>query len=108
MIDVAPIRQNHIPAGAGVLVVAVRLDGDFFAEGEVRAGQVSRDGRLVVAYCHLVIAGQLLQGLLKSAAFSEIQRQLGKISSFFHRGCHEDRWASIWTIGMHCKLEGLV
>ena len=73
-----------------------------------KASPVSRDGRLVVAYCPLVIAGQLLQGPLKSAAFLEIQRQLGKIRSCFHRGCHEDRWTSIWTIGMRCKLDGLV
>ena len=38
MIDVGPIRQKHVGNGAFVLVVAVRLDGDFFAKGEGRGG----------------------------------------------------------------------
>ena len=34
--EVHAIRQEHICKGARVLVVAVRLDGDFFPEGEGR------------------------------------------------------------------------
>jgi hypothetical protein len=38
VIHVGAIRQDHIGKGALVLVVAVRLDCDFFAKGEVRGG----------------------------------------------------------------------
>ena len=34
LIEVHPIGQDHVPKGAFVLVVAVRLDGDLFPEGE--------------------------------------------------------------------------
>jgi hypothetical protein len=38
VIDVGAIGQEHIGKGALILVEAVRLDGDFFSEGEVRGG----------------------------------------------------------------------
>ena len=41
MIDVGAIGQEHIGKGALILVEAVRLDGDFFFEGEVRGGLYS-------------------------------------------------------------------
>ena len=36
LIDVCPIRQEHITKGALVPVVAMCLDGDFFAEDQLR------------------------------------------------------------------------
>ena len=36
LIDACAIGQDHISKGALVLVVAVRLDGDLFPEGELR------------------------------------------------------------------------
>jgi hypothetical protein len=36
LIEIHPIGQDHVPKGAPVLVVAVRLDGDVLPEGKFR------------------------------------------------------------------------
>jgi len=38
LIETHPIRQDYIPYGALVFIVAVGFDGDFFPKGEVRGG----------------------------------------------------------------------
>ena len=38
LIEIHAIGQEHVSKGACVLVVAVRLDGNLFAKGEVRGG----------------------------------------------------------------------
>jgi len=42
LIQVDPIGQDHVSKGALVLVVAVRLSGDFFTEGEVCGDLLAR------------------------------------------------------------------
>ena len=39
--DIRSIRQEHVSKGALVLVVAMRLDRNFFSEGEVSGGALA-------------------------------------------------------------------
>ena len=59
MVDGGPIGQDHIDKNALVLVIAVRLDRDFFPKGEVS------DGVLDVVAVGLALVGiRTITGML--------------------------------------------